>query len=46
MEKPTYEELPKHRLVFDYLDIFDKWDTSIKIKESNRLDFVAKKVLG
>lgn len=45
-EKPTYEELPKHRLVFDYMDIFDKWDTSIKIKESNRLDFIAKKVLG
>jgi DNA polymerase elongation subunit (family B) len=45
-EKPTYEELPKHRMVFDYMDIFAKWDTSIKIKESNSLDFIAGKVLG
>lgn len=45
-EKPTYEELPKHRMVFDYMDIFNKWDTSIKIKESSSLDFTASKVLG
>lgn len=46
VEKPTYEELPKHRMVFDYMDIFAKWDTSIKIKESNSLDFISSKVLG
>lgn len=46
IEKPTYEELPKHRMVFDYMDIFNKWDTSIKIKESSSLDFTANKVLG
>ncbi len=45
-KKPTFEELPIHRLVFDYMDIFDKQDTSIKIKENNTLDFVASKVLG
>lgn len=45
-EKPSYEELPKHRLVFDYMDIFVKWDKSIKIMESSKLDFVASKVLG
>lgn len=44
--KPTFEELPKHRLVFDYMDIFDKWDTSIKIKESNSLDFISSQILG
>lgn len=44
--KPTFEELPIHRLVFDYMDIFDKWDTSIKVKESMSLDFVSSKVLG
>jgi DNA polymerase elongation subunit (family B) len=44
--KPTFEELPKHRLILDYMDIFDKWDTSIKIKESNALDFVSGKILG
>lgn len=45
-EKPTYEELPKHRHVVDYMDIFNKWDTSIKIKESSSLDFTSSKVLG
>lgn len=45
-EKPSYEELPKHRLVFDYMDIFSKWDRSIKIMESTKLDFISSKVLG
>ncbi len=44
--KPSYEELPQHRLVFDYMDIFDKWDTSIKIKENNTLDFISSQILG
>lgn len=44
--KPTFEELPQHRMVFDYMDIFDKWDTSIKIKESIALDFVSAEILG
>lgn len=44
--KPTYEELPKHRLIVDYMSIFDKWDTSIKIKESNALDFISGEILG
>jgi DNA polymerase elongation subunit (family B) len=37
--------LPAHRIVIDYMEIFDKWDTSIKVKESNSLDFVSSKVL-
>ncbi len=45
-QKPSFEELPKHRFILDYMDIFDKWDTSIKIKESNALDFVSGKILG
>jgi len=44
--KPTYEELPLHRLIVDYMDIFGKWDTSIKILESLSLDFVSANVLG
>lgn len=44
--KPTYEELPKHKFVFDYMDIFEKWDNSIKIRESLSLDFISKSVLG
>lgn len=38
--------LPLHRLVTDYLDIYKKWDRAIKIKESNRLDYVAEKAVG
>ena len=30
----------------DYLDIYKKWDRVIKIKESNRLDYVANKAVG
>lgn len=46
IHKPSFEELPKHRFILDYMDIFDKWDTSIKIKESNALDFISGKLLG
>jgi len=49
-EKPKdlahYVELPGHRVIIDYMEIFKKWDTSIKVKESMNLDFVADKVLG
>jgi len=44
--KPVYEEFPKHRLIFDYMNIFKKWDQSIKIKESDKLDFVSESLLG
>lgn len=39
-------ELPYHRIVVDYMELFKKWDTSIKIRESYSLDFVAEKTLG
>lgn len=44
-DEKTYEE-PYHRLIIDYMEIFDKWDKSIKIKESITLDFVSEKILG
>jgi DNA polymerase elongation subunit (family B) len=40
------DQLPQHLLVVDYLDIYKKWDRVIKIKESNRLDYVAEKAVG
>jgi len=40
------EELPYHRVVVDYMDLYKKWDSKIKVKESNALDFVAGKILG
>ena len=44
--KPDYRELPKHRIIVDYMELFKKWDTSIKVKESDTLDFVSSKLLG
>lgn len=41
----NYCELPAHRIIIDYMEIFDKWDTSIKVKESLSLDFIASKSL-
>lgn len=46
MEKKTYAELPAHRMVVDYMELFKKWDTSIRVKESIGLDFVSDSVLG
>lgn len=39
-------QLPAHILMIDYLEIYKKWDRVIKIKESNRLDYVAEKATG
>ena len=43
--RPKEQELPLHRVIVDYMDLYKKWDTAIKIKESDRLDFVAEKLL-
>ncbi len=39
-------ELPMHRLVVDYLDVYKKWDRVIEVKENNTLDYVAQAALG
>ena len=39
-------QLPMHKIVYDYQMVYEKWDQTIKIKESNKLDFVAEKTLG
>lgn len=44
--KRPHERMPKHRLIVDYMDLYAKWDTSVKVKESNKLDFVASQVVG
>jgi DNA polymerase elongation subunit (family B) len=48
---PTYKlsgdlQMPAHRLVVDYLDVYKKWDRVIDVKENNTLDYVAKAALG
>lgn len=39
-------ELPAHRIIVDYMELYEKWDTSVKVKESSSLDFVSDNVLG
>ena len=41
-----YAEIPAHRIIVDYMELYSKWDTSIKVKESDSLDFVSEKILG
>ena len=41
-----YAEIPAHRVIVDYMELFDKWDTSVKVKESISLDFASEKILG
>lgn len=40
------EEMPAHRMVFDYMQLYEICDTTIKVKESSSLDFVANKLVG
>lgn len=42
----TKYELPAHRLVFDYMQLYEICDTSIKVKESSSLDYVSSKLVG
>ena len=39
-------EVPAHRMIFDYMQLYEVCDTSIKVKESSSLDFVASKLVG
>jgi len=42
----TNYEMPAHRLIFDYMQLYEICDTSIKVKESSSLDFVSGKLVG
>ena len=42
----TDYEVPAHRMIFDYMQLYEICDTSIKVKESSSLDFVANKLVG
>jgi len=44
--KANYAEIPAHRVIVDYMELFKKWDTSVKVKESLSLDFASEKILG
>jgi len=40
------DQIPLHKVMVDYMDIYKKWDKKVPVKESNSLDWVAKEVLG
>ena len=42
----TNFEVPMHRMIFDYMQLYEIVDTSIKVKESSSLDFVSSKLVG
>ena len=42
----TEYEVPAHRMIFDYMQLYEICDTSIKVKESSSLDFVSSKLVG
>jgi DNA polymerase elongation subunit (family B) len=45
-EANSHSEIPAHRMVLCYMQLYQKWDTSVKVKESSSLDFVSENVLG
>jgi len=38
--------IPMHKVIYDYLEIYKKWDRVIEVKENSTLDFVAEAALG
>ena len=38
--------LPQHKLIVDYMAIYQKWDRTIEVKENDTLGFVAEEALG
>lgn len=45
-DKESFCELPAHRLIVDYMELYDKWNSTIKVKEASSLDFVSEGILG
>ena len=42
----TEYEVPTHKMIFDYMQLYQALDTSVKVKESSSLDFVSENLLG
>jgi DNA polymerase elongation subunit (family B) len=38
--------LPQHKLIVDYMAIYQKWDRTVEVKENDTLDFVTEEALG
>jgi DNA polymerase elongation subunit (family B) len=44
--KDVLIKIPQHKLIVDYMAIYQKWDKSVEVKENDTLDFVAEEALG
>jgi DNA polymerase elongation subunit (family B) len=42
----TDQEMPAHRMIFDYMQLYEICDSAVKVKESSSLDFVSTALLG
>ena len=40
------DNIPQHKVVVDYMDLYKRWDRVVKIKENNKLETVAQAALG
>lgn len=45
-DKAERIKVPKHKLVFDYMEVYQKWDTSIYPHDSLKLDDVGEAAVG
>ncbi len=43
--KDVLIKIPQHKLIVDYMTIYQKWDKTIEVKENDTLDFVAEETL-
>lgn len=39
-------QVPLHKIIYDYLIVYQIWDMTVEVKENDTLDFVANAVLG
>lgn len=45
-DKDDTLKLPMHKAMFDYLEVYKKWDRIVSPKENYKLDWTAERVLG
>jgi DNA polymerase elongation subunit (family B) len=45
-KRESFCELPGHRIIVDYQELYEKWNSIIKVKEASSLDFVSDGILG
>lgn len=46
VKKMKDDNIPVHKVIVDYLDLYKKWDRVIKVKENSKLDTVALAATG